>query len=614
VAAEPPTHTNGLIAFRCVQGSAVRWGLVDRDGSGLTIRGPAAGTFTGDLAWAPDGSELAYVGDIAGGTRSSILLAEADGSFPFATTNFDATKPAAADTGPAWTPSGESLLFARASRVVADNAYGFGPVEVPQPAGANTHPDVSTAGDAVFQDATPAVWLLRAGEPAAALLVSDAAIPALSPDGQQVAFRRADQAWVVGRSGSGARQVTSGTGVLHDVDWSPDGTALLLARDSGVFTVPVGGGAETKVSGSACTGTTSASWQPVPVEKDAVRRVAGADRIATAIAVSRVRYPADHSAGAVVLARSDAFPDALSGTPLAVREGAPLLLTPPGSMVDARVLAEVDRVLPAGGTRRVFVLGGTGAISQAIEDQLAARGLAATRLAGASRYATAVAVARHLGAGAASPDALFLATGMDFPDALSAGTAAGSYWLGGTGAPGGAVLLTAGTMPAEVTAYLSEARGANPAVRISAVGGSAATVAGAALPAGSFQKLVGANRYTTSAYVAESHFGAQGVIGVATGTGFADALSGGVLAATFNAPLLLTPPTVLPAGEVSGYVHWFSGSIRDALVFGGTGAVSPSVVTQVQAAIGIGTQSLDAAGLDPRRGDLQPFRAGVAPH
>ncbi|MCU0265725.1 MAG: hypothetical protein MUC45_06330, partial [Actinomycetia bacterium] len=85
VAAEPPTHTNGLIAFRCVQGSAVRWGLVDRDGSGLTIRGPAAGTFTGDLAWAPDGSELAYVGDIAGGTRSSILLAEADGTFPFAT-------------------------------------------------------------------------------------------------------------------------------------------------------------------------------------------------------------------------------------------------------------------------------------------------------------------------------------------------------------------------------------------------------------------------------------------------------------------------------------------------------------------------------------------------
>jgi putative cell wall-binding protein len=262
----------------------------------------------------------------------------------------------------------------------------------------------------------------------------------------------------------------------------------------------------------------------------------------------------------------------------------------------------------------VFVLGGTGAISQAIEDQLEAGGLAVTRLAGASRYATAVAVARHLGAGAASPDALFLATGLNFPDALSAGAAAGSYWLGGAGAPGGAVLLTTTTMPPEVSAYLAEARAANPTVRISAVGGSAAAVAATALPAGSFQRLVGADRYTTAAYVAESHFGAQTAVAVATGTGFADALSGGVLAARLNAPLLLTLPTGLPGGETSGYVHWFSGSISDAVVFGGSGAVSPSVVAQLQAAIGIGTQSLGAAGLDLRRRDLQPQQAGVAPH
>lgn len=611
-AAEPPTHTNGLIAFRCVQGGAVRWGLVYGDGSGLVVRGPATGTVTGDLAWAPDGSELAYVGDLAGGTRSSILLAEADGSRPFATTNVDPTGPAASDRSPAWTPSGESLLFARSSRIVADNAYGFGPVEVPQPAGANTDPDVSATGTAVFSDAGPAVWLLRAGQGAATQLVPDAAIPAISPDGAQVAFRRGDQAWTVASSGDGARQVSFGAGALHDLDWAPDGTRLLLARDTGVHTVPVGGGAETKVSGSVCTGTTSASWQPVPVLKDVVRRIAGADRIATAVTVSRALYPTDHGAGAVVLARSDAFPDALAGTPLAVHEDAPLLLLPPGTAVDSRVLAELDRVLPAAGTRRVFVLGGTGAVSQAVEDELVARGLTVTRLAGASRYATAVAVARHLGAGATSPDALFLATGQDFPDALSAGTAAGSYWLGGAGASGGAVLLTAGTMPSEVAAYLAEARAANPAVRVAAVGGSAATVAATALPAGSVQHLVGADRYTTAAYVAESHFGAQTAVGIAAGTGFADALSGGVLAARLNAPLLLTLPSGLPGGETSGYVHWFSGSISDAVVFGGPGAVSASVVAQLQGAIGIGTQSLGAAGPDLWRGDLQPVWAGVS--
>lgn len=592
------THTNGLIAYRCVQGSAVRWVVVRPDGSGAVVRAPAEGTAIGDLAWAPDGSELAYTGDVFAGGRSSVTLAEADGSRPFAVTNFDRTVTPTVDRSPAWTPTGEGLVFTRAGQVVADNAYGFGPTPVPQPAGTNAAPDVSVTGDVVFADATPAAWLLRAGEGAASPLASNAAQATFSPDGQQVAFVRGDQVWTVPTSGGTPTQVTTGTGTLHDVDYAPDGTAFVLARAGGVFTVAASGGAETRVSASTCTGTTSASWQPVPVDPDAVTRVSGSDRIATAIAVSSARYPADHDAAAVVLARSDGFADALAGTPLAVHEDAPLLLTPSGSTVDPRVLAEIDRVLPTSGPRPVFVLGGTGAVSQAIEDELVAHGLTVRRLAGTTRYATAVAVARYLGAGGASPDALFLATGMDFPDALSAGAAAGSYWLGGPSAHGGAVLLTAGTMPADVAAYLAEARGANPDLEISAVGGSAAAVAAAALPAGSVLRLVGIDRYTTAAYVAESHFGAQTAVGIATGTGFADALAGGVLAASLNAPLLLTRPTALPTGEATGYLYWFSGSIRDALVFGGTGAVTAAVVTQLRTAIGLNTRSLEvSAGL-----------------
>jgi hypothetical protein len=62
-----------------------------------------------------------------------------------------------------------------------------------------------------------------------------------------------------------------------------------------------------------------------------VQRVAGAERIATSIAISTADFEAAE-AGAVVLTRADAFPDALAGTPLAVQEDAPLLLTFPETL------------------------------------------------------------------------------------------------------------------------------------------------------------------------------------------------------------------------------------------------------------------------------------------
>src|SRR5680860_87032 len=57
----------------------------------------------------------------------------------------------------------------------------------------------------------------------------------------------------------------------------------------------------------------------------AVQRIAGGDRVATAIALSRAVFDA---ADTVVLARADDPADALVGAPLAARRDAPILLTP----------------------------------------------------------------------------------------------------------------------------------------------------------------------------------------------------------------------------------------------------------------------------------------------
>lgn len=117
-----------------------------------------------------------------------------------------------------------------------------------------------------------------------------------------------------------------------------------------------------------------------------------------------------------------------------------LLLTPPDRL-DQRVEAELDRILPRGGT--VVLLGGTSALSAAVETRLTALGYTVERLGGANRLESAVRIARDV---LGDPDTLLLATAITSPDAL-AGSASGRAGTAG--------LLTAGdNMPARTYAYL----------------------------------------------------------------------------------------------------------------------------------------------------------------
>ena len=102
------------------------------------------------------------------------------------------------------------------------------------------------------------------------------------------------------------------------------------------------------------------------VDSGAVRIAAG-DRVGTAVQTSRSGWDA---ADAVLLATADGFADALSAAPLAGQLDAPLLLTPT-STLDARVLAEIQRL----GAQEVTILGGTAAIDESVEQALADAGL-----------------------------------------------------------------------------------------------------------------------------------------------------------------------------------------------------------------------------------------------
>lgn len=301
----------------------------------------------------------------------------------------------------------------------------------------------------------------------------------------------------------------------------------------------------------AASGVVVTSLSASATSTATVHRIAGTDRYLTAVAASQEAWPVQQ-AQAVVLARGDAFPDALAGTPLAHSKSAPLLLTPPTSL-NPYTAEEIKRALPKGKT--VYFLGGTSAISAPVSQAVTNMGYQVVRLGGADRYATASLIDGQLG----SPSAIFEATGQAFQYALVAGVAASKV--------GGVVVLTAdGTMPAATRNYLSQHPGS---ARI-AVGPEATQADPGATP------VTGADVYDTSRMMAEKYFTSPSTVGVASGTVFADALSGGTHVSKAGGPLLLTNPGALPSA-IHNYLLSNSGTIQTTNLYGGTVAISTYV-------------------------------------
>ncbi|MCO8126153.1 choice-of-anchor O protein [Acidimicrobiia bacterium EGI L10123] len=290
-----------------------------------------------------------------------------------------------------------------------------------------------------------------------------------------------------------------------------------------------------------------------------VARRAGQDRVATAIEVAKAQFP--EKAGAAVLANAGVFADALAGTPLAVAKDAPMLLTYTGEL-DSRVAEELDRVLEPGAT--VYLLGGTAALSDSVEAAIVDLGYEVVRFAGATRYETAIEIAET---GLGNPATVFLTTGRNFADGLTAGTAAATV--------DGAVLLTDGDqMVPAVVDYLT----ANvPDVRY-AVGGPATRADTGA------QAIAGADRYATSALLAAAFFEAPTFVGITSGEKFPDALSGGVASAMNGGPLMLSASDALSAAT-AGYLADRAESVTEVEIYGGPAAIAEAVVDAIAAAL-----------------------------
>jgi len=183
-------------------------------------------------------------------------------------------------------------------------------------------------------------------------------------------------------------------------------------------------------------------------------RTVGADRYATSALAAIEAYPSSAPSAVIVSGADVNWPDGLPAASLAGVVGGPVLLTDPDELSAATGLALGRIVSPlASVAPTVYIVGGTAAVSADVEASIVDLGYTVDRVAGEDRYATAVAVARkvaHLGTYGSYDGGkmVFLASGLNFPDALAVGPIAHSNI--------NPVLLVGDTLSAAVTDLLDD--------------------------------------------------------------------------------------------------------------------------------------------------------------
>ncbi|MEL5992042.1 cell wall-binding repeat-containing protein [Microbacterium phosphatis] len=291
----------------------------------------------------------------------------------------------------------------------------------------------------------------------------------------------------------------------------------------------------------------------------ATSRIYGADRFETSARISE-KYSAGVSVAYV--ASGEGFADALSAAPAAAKAGGPLLLVEPNRLPQS-VRDALIRLKP----KRIVVVGGTGAVNAGVYALLAKIQPNIRRDAGADRYATSRIVnQRAFGAGA---PVAYVATGQDFPDALSASAAAGA-----AGAP---VVLVDGTRSAADSAT-AKLIGALKPKEIRIAGGPGAVSSGIQAQFAKLapvKRLAGDDRYDTSTAVNRGIYSKAPAVVFATGVDYADALAGAAFAGRVKRPLVLADSNCISSSASSALVTWGTGS---QLLLGGPAVLGRGVV------------------------------------
>lgn len=300
-----------------------------------------------------------------------------------------------------------------------------------------------------------------------------------------------------------------------------------------------------------------------PLGEEFVTRYGGSDRFHTAQLIAERQFSAPVPVAYITAGMN--FPDALAGGPVAAANGGPILLTGAGDTgsLPLATLTALHNLKP----ERIVVLGGPGVVgprTMLALNQVSTSDAPVTRVSGADRFATAANIAT--GEFSSGVDRVFIADGMNFPDALSGAAVAAR-----DGAP--ILLVESGAIPSATAAAL---RALDPR-EIVVLGQTGAVSAGVAnqlrgFTDGTVVRVGGSDRYSTALAISKRYFpaGAERVY-LATGTNFPDALAASPVAGLNGSPLLIIPPTGLTPQIRAELTRLDPSSVH---ILGGTGVVT----------------------------------------
>lgn len=309
-------------------------------------------------------------------------------------------------------------------------------------------------------------------------------------------------------------------------------------------------------------------------------RLSGNDRYETSVKISQSGWTSSKN---VVIASGEDFADALCAVPLAKKLNAPIILTGSKNIEDCAV-KEISRL----GAVKVYIAGGKAAVSDSVKDTiekaLKINDTDIKRLSGADRYETSAAIAKEVGVN----NGIVIAYGRGFADALSVAPIAA--------AKGMPILLTEKeSLSDSIGNYIeSEKSNIKNTYIIGGIGVIDNSVAAKvdSLTGITNKRLSGTDRYETNINVLKEFENDNSIsfdnVFMAVGDGptgneFADALSGAVLAAKRNAPLILIYKNI---PEVSkNYLDKKVSKDTVTVALGGVGVLPENIVNQVQTII-----------------------------
>lgn len=248
-------------------------------------------------------------------------------------------------------------------------------------------------------------------------------------------------------------------------------------------------------------------------------RIYGDDRYATAEAIVKKGWT---NSNTVVIASGVNFPDALCAGPLAKKYNAPILISSTNGLSE-NTLDEIEELKAT----KAIIIGGKGSISTNVEVQL--RGMNLTdieRIGGTDRYDTSVLIAKQLN----KPSKAIITSGSNYPDALSIASLASQQNIP-------IILSPKDKLTNSALNFINS----NNIDKVYILGGEAVISDAIEHAIPNSLRLSGDDRFDTNLailnqFTSELNFNN---VYVASGNGFADALTASQLAAKSKSPVVL---------------------------------------------------------------------------